>query len=199
MKKIISKINMKYLFVVVPLVLIILLIFVSLISGNKNEEKKEEKQKIEDVTYSTKDNKISYTFKETFKKQDVGEYDLYVKDNDRQLIMGIFTYDLNNYEENTAIDVLNKQIDYFLKTRNDMIKTKEIETKDYEDKVISKIEYSGKTTDSSDCVYVFSVTEFKSNPGYIIYSTNVIIKSHYNDYIKEINNILESSKLNLSN
>lgn len=196
MKKIISKINMKYLFVVVPLVLIILLIFVSLISGNKEEEKKIEEQKIKNVTYLTKDNKISYTFKDTFKKQDVGEYDLYVKDNDRQLIMGVFTYDLNNYEENTAIDVLNKQIDYFLKTRNDMVKIKEIETKNYEDKVISKIEYSGKTTDSSDCIYIFSVTEFKSSPGYIIYSTNVIIKSHYNDYINEINNILESIKLN---
>ena len=196
MKNIISKINMKYLFVVVPLVLIILLICVSLISGTREDKKNGEKQKIEDVTYFTKDNRISYTFKGTFKKQDVGEYDLYVKDDDRQLIMGVFTYDLNNYEENTAIDVLNKQIEYFLKTRNDMVNVKQIETKDYDDKVISKIEYSGKTTDSSDCIYVFSVTEFKSNPGYIIYSTNVIIKKHYNDYIKEINNVLESIKLN---
>ena len=196
MKNNLSKFNMKYLFVIVPLVLIILLICVSFLTNTKEDKNKEEKKKIKDVTFTTKDNKVSYTFKEAFKKQEVGEYDLYVKDEKRQLIMGVFTYDLNNYEENTAIDVLNKQVDYFLKTRNDMVKRKEIETKDLTDKVISKLEYSGKTTDSSDCIYIFSVTEFKANPRYVIYATNVILKKHYNDYIKEINNILDSSKLN---
>lgn len=203
LKDIASKINMKYLFLVIPIILILLLIIVSSVftinndtntdTKDKKETKKE--QEIKTNIYTTKDNRVDFTFNEGFKNSEVGEYDLYVKDEERQLIMGVFTYDLNNYEENTGKEILDKQVTYFLKTRNDMKIFKEETTKEYDDKKIITVEYSGKTTDSADCVYLFSALEFNNAPGYIVYSTNVIIKEHYEEYIKEVKEILKNAKL----
>lgn len=194
MKNIVSKINVKYLFVLLPAILIVLLLIVSSIFGaiNEKEIKKEESK---EITYKTKDNKVSYTFKETFKTSEVGEYDLYVKDNKRQMIMGVFTYTLSDYEENSAKEILDNQIEYFKKTRNDMKIYKKEEVQDLSDKVITKVEYSGKSTDSSDCIYIFSVTEFKNAQGYVLYSNQVLLKSDYENNSEELYNILKSAKL----
>ena len=195
-KNIGSKINMKYLFVVVPVVLILLLVIISSVFTIKNDKKEEvKKEEVKTNIYTTKDNKVDFTFKEGFKNNEVGEYDLYAKDEKRQLIMGVFTYDLNNYEEKTGKEVLDKQVAYFLKTRNDMKLFKKEVIKEYEDKKITMVEYSGKTTDSSECVYVFSVIEFKNAPLYTVYSTNVVIKDNYEEYIKEVKDILKNAKL----
>lgn len=199
LKNISSKINMKYLFLVLPVILILLLIIVSSVftinnDNNKTKETKKE-EKVKTNIYTTKDNRVDFIFNEGFKKSEVGEYDLYVKDDKRQLIMGIFTYDLSNYEENTAKEILDKQVSYFLKTRNDMKVFKKEVIKEYDDKKITIVEYSGKTPDSADCVYLFSTLEFNNAPGYVIYSTNVIIKKHYEEYIKEVKDILKNAKL----
>lgn len=202
LKNVGSKVNMKYLFVILPIILIILLIIVSSVFAVNNDTKKtketpeiKKEEEIKTNTYTTKDNRVDFIFNEDFKNSEVGEYDLYAKDDKRQLIMGVFTYDLNNYEENTGKEILDKQVSYFLKTRNDMKVFKEEVTKEYDDKKIIMVEYSGKTTDSSDCVYLFSVIEFNNAPGYIVYSTNVIIKKHYEEYIKEVKDILKNAKL----
>lgn len=194
MKNIVSKINVKYLFVLLPAILIVLLLIVSSIFGAINE-KKIKKEEAKEITYKTKDNKVSYTFKETFKTSEVGEYDLYVKDNKRQMIMGVFTYTLSDYEENSAKEILDNQIKYFKKTRNDMKIYKKEEVQDLSDKVITKVEYSGKSTDSSDCIYIFSVTEFKNAQGYVLYSNQVLLKSDYENNSEELYNILKSAKL----
>ncbi len=194
MKNIVSKINVKYLFVLLPAILIVLLLIVSSIFGTI-KEKKIKKEEAKEITYKTKDNKVSYTFKETFKTSEVGEYDLYVKDDKRQIIMGVFTYTLSDYEENSAKEILDNQIEYFKKTRNDMKIYKKEEVQDLSDKVITKVEYSGKSTDSSDCIYIFSVTEFKNAQGYVLYSNQVLLKSDYENNSEELYNILKSAKL----
>ena len=194
MKNIVSKINVKYLFVLLPAILIILLLIVSSIFGTI-KEKKIKKEEAKEITYKTKDNKVSYTFKETFKTSEVGEYDLYVKDDKRQMIMGVFTYTLSDYEENSAKEILDNQIEYFKKTRNDMKIYKKEEVQDLSDKVVTKVEYSGKSTDSSDCIYIFSVTEFKNAQGYVLYSNQVLLKSDYENNSEELYNILKSAKL----
>lgn len=194
MKNIVSKINVKYLFVLLPAILIVLLLIVSSIFGTI-KEKKIKKEEAKEITYKTKDNKVSYTFKETFKTSEVGEYDLYVKDDKRQMIMGVFTYTLSDYEENSAKEILDNQIEYFKKTRNDMKIYKKEEVQDLSDKVITKVEYSGKSTDSSDCIYIFSVTEFKNAQGYVLYSNQVLLKSDYENNSEELYNILKSAKL----
>ena len=177
MKNIVSKINVKYLFVLLPAILIVLLLIVSSICGTI-KEKEIKKEESKEITYKTKDNKVSYTFKETFKTSEVGEYDLYVKDNKRQMIMGVFTYTLSDYEENSAKEIYKKE-----------------EVQDLSDKVITKVEYSGKSTDSSDCIYIFSVTEFKNAQGYVLYSNQVLLKSDYENNSEELYNILKSAKL----
>lgn len=194
MKNIVSKINVKYLFVLLPAILIVLLLIVSSIFGTI-KEKEIKKEESKEITYKTKDNKVSYTFKETFKTSEVGEYDLYVKDDKRQMIMGVFTYTLSDYEENNAKEILDNQIEYFKKTRNDMKIYKKEEIQDLSDKVITKVEYSGKSTDSSDCIYIFSVTEFKNAQGYVLYSNQVLLKSDYENNSEELYNILKSAKL----
>lgn len=194
MKNIVSKINVKYLFVLLPAILIVLLLIVSSICGTI-KEKEIKKEESKEITYKTKDNKVSYTFKETFKTSEVGEYDLYVKDDKRQMIMGVFTYTLSDYEENNAKEILDNQIEYFKKTRNDMKIYKKEEVQDLSDKVITKVEYSGKSTDSSDCIYIFSVTEFKNAQGYVLYSNQVLLKSDYENNSEELYNILKSAKL----
>lgn len=194
MKNIVSKINVKYLFVLLPAILIVLLLIVSSICGTI-KEKEIKKEESKEITYKTKDNKVSYTFKETFKTSEAGEYDLYVKDDKRQMIMGVFTYTLSDYEENSAKEILDNQIEYFKKTRNDMKIYKKEEVQDLSDKVITKVEYSGKSTDSSDCIYIFSVTEFKNAQGYVLYSNQVLLKSDYENNSEELYNILKSAKL----
>lgn len=192
--KFISNINIKYLFVIVPVVLIVILVLLSIIFGTLKITKNT-KEELKDIVLKTKDEKVSFIFKESYKKSDTGEYDLYAKDEDRQLITGIFTYNLSEYEENSAKEILNNQIEYFIKTRNDMKIYKKETVTDYKDKIITRIEYSGKTTDSSDCIYIFSTIEFKNNSDYVIYSNQVLLKSDYDKYSKELKNIISSAKL----
>lgn len=193
-RNLVSKINMKYLFVILPIILIAVLIIVSSIFGiikESNEKKEEEKE----IVLKTNDNRVSFTLKQTFSKKEIGEYDLYVKDDNRQLITGIFTYTLSEYEENSAKEILDNQVEYFKKTRNDMKIYKEEVKKEYEDKFITRIEYSGKSTDSSECIYIFSVIEFKNDANYVVYSNQVLLKSDYENYAKELKNIIKSAKL----
>lgn len=197
--KLSSKINMKYLFVIVPLVLIVLLIIVSSFFAKKGENldtKKEENKKIEKTyIYTTKDNRVDFTFNEGYKVYEKNDYDLFVKDDKRQLITGIFTYDLNQYEENTSKEILDNQVAYFLKTRNNMKVFKKETSKTYEDKTITRVEYSGNTTDSSECIYVFTVIDFVNAPNYVVYSSQVLFKSDYEKYIKELKDIIINAKL----
>ncbi len=196
MKKISSKINLKYLFVIIPLILIILLIISSSIFAEQNEKKEESKKnEIKTNTYTTKDNKVDFTFKEGHKLISDETHDLYVKDEKRLLATAIFTYNLENYEEENSKQILDNQVAYFLKTRNDMKLFKKETVKTYEDKVITRIEYSGKTEKSSDCIYIFSVIDFVNVPNYVVYVSQVLIKEDYEKYINELNKIVISAKV----
>ena len=184
------KFNLKWLFIIVPVIAVVAFVIIaSVINGNKKEVE------IKKVNYITKDNRVTFTFNETFTKKDVGEYDLYVSKEDKQ-IFGAFTYNLNEYEEKSSKEILDKQINYFLTTRKNMkLFKKEIVT-EFEDKKITRVEYTGKSNDSSDCIYVFSTIDFKADPNYVIYINEVIIKKNYEGQIGEMIDILESAKLN---
>lgn len=193
LKNFISNINMKYLFVIVPLILIGILIVISSVFGIINDSKKE--SEIKTIILKTKDNKVSLEFNESFTKEEIGEYDLYAKDSKRQLITGIFTYNLSEYNENSAKEILDNQVEYFKKTRNDMIIYKNETINDFDDKIVTRVEYSGKAIDSSNCIYIFSVIEFKNNPDYVLYSNQVLIKDDYEKYSKELIKIINDAKL----
>lgn len=184
------KFNLKWLFVIVPILAIIVFVAVAtIISAGKKEEK------IKEVNYVTKDSRVTFTFTEDFTKKDLGEYDLYVTKNDKQ-VFGAFTYNLNEYEESSSKEILTNQVNYFLNTRQNMKLFKKETITNLEDKTITRVEYTGKSNDSSDCVYVFAVIDFKADPNYVVYANEVIIKKNYEGQIGDMISILESAKLN---
>ena len=161
------KINKKYI-IIFGLVVFAFLIFLFLIlKSNKPEEIIE----LKNVTFTTSDNRVTITAKEDFKKRDVSNYDLYLTKND-------------------------KQIEYFTSTRKDFKLFKKEKIIDLDDKKITKVEYSGTNTDSSDCVYIFAVIDFKSDPNYVVYSNEVILHKDYESNISEMLDILKNAKLN---
>lgn len=186
-----KKFKLKWLTVIIPILLLIIFLIVVMCIPNKKAEPK----KINYKTHTTKDNKVSFSISDEFTKKDTGEYDLYATNKDKQII-GVFTYNLNEYEEKSSKQILDKQINYFKNTRKDMKLFKKESKIEMEDKIITRVEYSGKTSSSSDCVYIFSVIDFKNNNNYVVYVNEVILEDKYETNIGEMINILKSAKLN---
>ena len=182
---------LKWLFILIPVFAVLLFLIVVMLIPNKNGDIKELKIK----EYKTKDNRVTFSADENYKQEEKGEYDLYLNKDNKQIV-GAFTYNLSEYEEKSAKEVLDKQVNNFISSRKDMKLFKKETTDDMEDKTIIRVEYSGKTDKSSDCLYVFSVINFKADPNYVIYINEVIIKERYENHISEMINILQSAKLN---
>ncbi len=181
---------LKWFIILIPLFAV--LTFAIVVSLIPNKEAKKEKIKL--IEFTTKDDKVVFLADEKFKKDEKGEYDLYLNKNNLQ-ILGVFTYDLNEYEEKSAKEVLDKQTNAFLSSRKNTELFKKEQTINTDDKTIIKVEYSGKTEKSSDCVYIFSVISFNNNPNYVLYIDEVIIKNKYEDNISEMIDILKSARL----
>lgn len=190
------KFNKKVLCIIVLSIVVILLVLVLFLSlFSKEDDKKGEEVEVKEVTYLNSDNRLVLTVSEDFKKKDVSNYDLYITKNDKQ-IAGFFTYNLNEYEENSSKEILDKQISYFTNSRKDFNLFKKEQVIELDDKTITKVEYSGTNNDSSDCVYVFAVIDFKSDSNYVVYANEVILHSEYEKNITEMLNILKNAKLN---
>ncbi len=157
-----------------------------------------ERKRIEEErnTYNTKDNIVSFTFRHGYKNENVGEYDLYVKNKQKKVIFTAFTYDTTLYEQTTPDQYIAKGISDISKDKEKFVVYKEKETIDKEDKVITTIEYKGKTKESSMCIYKISVISFKNKPNYLVYTVSVITEKNYDLYIKEINEVINNSKIN---
>ena len=69
---------------------------------------------------------------------------------------------------------------------------------DMDDKTITKVEYTGTNTDSSECVYIFAVIDFKADANYVLYSNEVLLHKEYEKNISEMIDILKNVKLNQS-
>ena len=182
---------LKWFIILLPAIAILMFLIIIMLIPNKTAEEK--KIKMKDVT--TKDSRITFSVDENYKQEEKGEYDLYLVKNKLQIVTA-FTYNLNEYEEKTAKEVLDKQVEHFTSTKKDIKLFKKETIYDDEVKKITKVEYSGKTDTSDECVYIFSVIEFKNDPNYIAYLTEVIIKNQYEDHIGEMIDIIKSAKLN---
>ncbi|OKZ80238.1 MAG: hypothetical protein BHW07_03735 [Clostridium sp. CAG_433_25_7] len=174
----------KWLYVVVLSAILVPLIIIFVLSVTDPTKKKEE-PKVNDASYTTADGRVTVTAK------------LYLPKNDKQII-GFFTYSLNEYEENSSKEILDKQISYFLSTRKDLKLFKKEKVIDMDDKTITKVEYTGTNTDSSECVYVFAVIDFKADTNYVLYSNEVLLHKDYEKNISEMIDILKNVKLNQS-
>lgn len=182
---------LKWLFIIIPFLAVVLFVIMVEFIPNKSEKNIEIKTK----NYTTKDSRVTFLADELYNQEEKGDYDLYINKDNKQVV-GAFTYNLNEYEESSSKEILDKQINYFVNSRNDMKLFKKETKIDMDDKVITRVEYSGKTDKSSDCVYIFSVIDFKSDTNYVVYVNEVIIKSMYEKHIGEMVDILKSAKLN---
>lgn len=182
---------LKWFIILIPVFLILLFILVAALIPNTAAKKEEIKLK----EFKTKDGRVTLMASEKFKSKETGEYDIYL-DKDKKQIVGGFTYTLSEYEEKTSKEVLDHQVNNFISTRQDMKLFKKERKIDLDDKVITIVEYSGKTEKSSDCVYIFSVIDFKQDPNYVVYINEVIIENNYETNIGEMTDILKSAKLN---
>ena len=169
---------------------------VVLFNDHVNKQKEIEKQR-EEVTniIVSNGNKFEGTFKTGFKKENIAEYDLYVKDSKRNLITGAFFYDTINYEEKTLDAVLMKQVEYIKSTRKDVKVYKNKVDRTYNNKTISTIELSGKLDDTSDCIYKLSCITFDGNQNNILYVIQVVVKKDYSKYNNELTEIINSINL----
>lgn len=194
-----EKIISKSLIYLIPVILFSFIMFFGINTYNDEINKiKAERKRIEEERneYRTKDNVVSFTFRHGYKQSDVGEYDLYVQNNAKKVILTAFTYDTTRYEQKTADAFINKGIDDISdgKEKFELSKDKEYITND--DKTITTIEYKGKTKESSMCIYKISVIEFTNKPNYLVYVVEVITEKNYKLYNKEMLEMLKSAKIN---
>ena len=157
-----------------------------------------ERKKIEDERniYSTKDNMFSVTFRHGYTLNDVGEYDMYVINREKNIVFTAFSYNIDRYEQKSADDFINKGINDVQKGKEKFDIYKDKEVIDLEDKTITTISYLGKTKESSLCLYKISAVVLKSKPNYLLYVVEVTTEKNYKRYENEINEILEGIKLN---
>lgn len=159
----------------------------------------EEKQKQIEIenrrsTYSEKNNVFSYEFKTSFTSKEVGEYDLYVIDEERNIVFTEFTYDTNNYEQKSLDEYLYKGISDIESTKQNAKIYEEKKLTELDDRYVYEISYEGTAEKASPCIYRISVISFKSNPNYISYIITVTLKEDYPKLKKEINEIINSVK-----
>ena len=181
---------LKWLIIILPLLFLILYVILHpIISNTKTEE-----AKIKAKEFTTKDGRVAFNASEEFKQEEKSDYDLYLNKNNTQIVGG-FTYILSDYEENTSKLILDKQVNSFITSKKDMKLFKKEMKIEMDDKIITKVEYSGKSDKSSDCIYIFSVIDFKIDANYTIYINEVIFKKDYESKISEMIDILKSAEL----
>ena len=180
---------LKWFIILIPAIIVVIALVIFAATPNKTEKNEKE------VQFNTKDNRVTFTAYESYKTEDRGEFDLYLNKDNKQ-VMGVFSYNLNEYEENSSKEILDKQISYYLEKVKDMTLWKKEAKYDMEDKIITKVEYTGKTDNSDECIYIFASIDFKTDANYVLYIQEVITKKNYEAQIGEMNNILKSAKLN---
>lgn len=193
---------------IIPIVFYLVIFGYGLYVFNDLNNKKIEKEKIIESTrnvYTTKDNKAKFTFKYGYKQKDVGEYDLYVINEDKSIVFSAFTYDVIDYEQKTVEEYLNKGIEDVKAGKKSFTKyTKQevIKTGDY---VITTISYEGKAeikkknkTTTSDCIYKLSTITLEGEPDYIIFVIEVVTKANYDTYKDELTEMLKTVSRNIN-
>lgn len=192
---------------VVPIVIYLVSFGYGLFVFNDLNIKKIEQEKIIENTrnkYSTKDNKTTFTFRYGYKQKDVGEYDLYVINENKSIVFSAFTYNVIDYEQKTAEEYLNKGIEDVKVGKinfTEYTKKEELMSGDY---FITTISYEGEAEikqknkiTTSDCIYKLSTITFPGDSDYLIFVIEVVTKANYNTYKNELTEILKSvSKIN---
>lgn len=191
---------LKYFYIFIVLTFSILSIITTKILINTHkivEEKEIKKKKIQESVrniFSSNDEKIQMSFKLGFERTDVSEYDLYAKNEKKNLVTGVFLYDINGYAEKTPDAILDKQIEYFKNNKKNAVMYKEKEVNNVADKTIHSVLLKAENEDNN-CIYKLSAISFSSNQNFIAYVIQVSLENQYDKYTEELNEILASLKL----
>ena len=193
---------------ILPIVLYVFVFGYGYIVYNNLYNDKINEQKIIDNTknyYVTKDNKTTFTFGYGYEKSDVGEYDLYVINKDKAIVLSVFTYNTLDYEQRTPEEYLNKGIEDIKVNKTNFVeysKLKEIRGDNY---LITTVSYEAEAevktknkVSTSDCIYKLSAITFDSDPNYLVYVIEVITKANYDTYKSELTDILKSISVNFN-
>lgn len=194
-----ERINKKYLIYIAYIFILLLVFFItntiykkSLIKVNIKEKELSEVYNL----YKTKDEFATFKFKYGFNIKDVNDYDLYAIDNNRNLVVSVFNYDITNYEQKTHLDFINKSVNDLKSSKEKFDEYEKLKTENLTDRVVTTVSYTGKSKNSSLCVYKFSLITFNDKPNNILYITEISIKDKYDIYKDELNEIVNSVKIN---
>jgi hypothetical protein len=198
-----QRILIKSLVYLIPIIIFTIFAFCTLDAYNKELKRIEDEKKAieaERNTYSTKDGAVSFVFRHGYvnktNEPDSGEYDIYVQNEEENVVMHGFTYSTEKYDQKTPDDFLNKAINDMAAVKLDfkVVKDKEIIVSD--DKTITTITYEGRTETSSPCIYKISILSFNNKPDYLVYVVEIVTKSKYTKKLPILEEILQSAKLN---
>ena len=199
--KYILKKTIKVISLLLYLISIVFLAFVFAFGQNtkikmtKEKEMYEKKQAEKRITINENNNLFAFEFKIGYEKSNVGEYDLYVKNEKRKVVFTEFTYDTNLYEQKTLEDYLLKGVADIEASKKDAKVYKEKELKEEDGKKVYSIVYEGKTDKASPCIYRITVIQFDSNPNYMLYTVIVTLKDEYEKLVPELDEIINSAKI----
>ena len=152
--------------------------------------------------YTTKDGVVNFTFRHGYKQKEVGEYDLYVINLDKNIVFTTFTYDTTLYEQKTPDEYIKRGIEDLKKGKEDFEEYKKQEVIELNDSKITTIEYSGKSEIKTKekiiktiCIYKVSVIKFNNKPDYLVYVVEVVPKAEYKNMSNELVEILKTGSL----
>lgn len=187
---------------IIPLLLYsFILVYGYIVYTDLNNQKIEEQRKIDEErnTYTTKDGKTSFTFRHGYIQKEVGEYDLYVINEEKPLVFSVFTYNTIDYEQKSAVDYLNKGVEDIKqnKTKFELFTDlKEIKKEGY---TVNQVKYEAESEiqtstkiSTSICIYTISVITFDADPNYMIFTIEVVPKAVYESVSAEADEILNS-------
>ena len=169
-----------------------------------NTKKLAKEKEIEETRnyYTTKDEKTTFTFRYGYKKEDVGEYDLYVINRDKGIVFSAFTYNLIDYEQRSIDDYINKGIEDIKVDKKNFLEYGEREVIKAGNASITTVSYQGQAevktknkVTTSSCIYKLSTITFDDDPNYLVYVIEVVTKASYDDNKDELIDILRSVSL----
>ena len=189
-------------FYIIPLLLyVFIFLYGYMVYTDLNNEKLAEIKRIEEErnTYTTKDGHVSFTFRHGYVQKEVGEYDLYVINEDKPLVFSVFTYNTIDYVQKSPTDYLNKGVEDIKANKKDFKLLEDLKEIKKEGYTVNQVKYeaeseiqTSKKIQTAKCVYILSTITYDSNPDYIIYVIEVIPKAVYADASKDAKEILDS-------
>lgn len=136
-------------------------------------------------TYISDDKVVEFRLPSNYKKQNIGEYDLYFSKGIK-VNMGVFLYDDWGYSD---LDILNYQEDWLLSAR-DNLELVDNNSINEDGKEINTVVY-----ESNSDVYTLSTISFDDKDDYVIYVILVSTADYYEKVSDELDNILVNIEL----